>query len=101
MGQVCFTEEGSRISLSALLSARESQGSFWKAMVGGREEPAAGGAILSPGGTMLKAEKAVRSWSECNEKWGQHLNAPKSLRPATGMQVGGGRGAKGQCGFTG
>lgn len=40
-GQVRFTEEGSHISLSALLRARGSQGSFWKAVVGGREEPVA------------------------------------------------------------
>lgn len=98
-------EEGSRISLSALLSSGESQGSFWKAMGGGRGEPAAGRAVLSPRGTVLKAEEAVRSWSECNEKQGQHLTPPKSLRPregpAAGTQTRGGRAVKGQCGLMG
>lgn len=69
--QVGFTEEGSRISLSAPLSTREHQGSFWKGMVRERGEAAAGR-------TVLKAEKAARSRRECKEKQGQHFTSPKS-----------------------
>lgn len=58
-----------------------------------------------PRGTVLKAEEAARSWSERNEKQGQHRTPPKSLRacdgPAVGTRTGQGRAAKGQCGFTG
>lgn len=57
-----------------------------------------------PQGTVLKAEEAARSWSECDEKQGQHLTPPESLRasdgPAVGTQMGGGRAAKGRCSFT-
>lgn len=80
-------------------------GKFLEGYVGGRGEPAAGGAVPSPPRYRVKAEEAARSWSERNEKQGQHRTPPKSLRAcdgrAVGTRTGGGRAAKGQCGFTG
>lgn len=69
---------------------------------GGGGEPAAGGAESSPSARALKAEEAARSRSECNEKQGQHLTPPKSLRAPDGAAVGAqrraGRVVKGQRG---